>query len=205
MWPLHSPMLISLLCFFLTLRLASSSSSSQLPSADVLYWPVTASEPSLLAQISYNSTSLKSDLTSYSPPSAVDAQASELVRIGLFASTVSGSKHWVGIVTSRSSLLGTEDYRPTLRLHVGLSHKDEVYHVTLIPSTSFAASSTLVRPQLELILNEAGPRPHLNQPVVVGPDGKNADQIIEKTFFQKYWWVFLIVAFLAMSGGGEAQ
>ncbi|PYH47264.1 uncharacterized protein BP01DRAFT_372577 [Aspergillus saccharolyticus JOP 1030-1] len=187
-------------------RVANSSPSSQLSPIDVFQWPVTASEPSLLAQISYNSTSMKSDLVSYSPSHALQAlNSSELVRIGLFATTASGLKHWVGTVTSWSSLTGDDDRRPILRLYIGSSHQVGIYNVAVIPSAAFVASANLVSPLVELASNEAGPRAHLNQPVIVGPDGKNTDEAIEKTFLQKYWWIFLIVTFLAMSGGGEAQ
>ncbi|PYI24242.1 hypothetical protein BO86DRAFT_310588 [Aspergillus japonicus CBS 114.51] len=206
MWPFPSPMLLSLLCFFLSSSVVNSSPSPQLSSADVFYWPAAASEPSFLAQISYNSTSMNSEVVSYSPPTPAHAyESSDLIRIGFFATNSSGSKHWVGTATSWSSFFGDEDHRPTLRLYTKSPYEDELYHVALVSSTTFAAFSTLVSPRVELVSNEAGPRPHLNQPVIIGPDGKNADDVVEKTFFQKYWWIFLIVTFLAMSGGGESQ
>ncbi|OJJ95830.1 hypothetical protein ASPACDRAFT_126012 [Aspergillus aculeatus ATCC 16872] len=206
MWPFLSPMLLSLLCFFLSSSVVNSSPPPQPSSADVFYWPVAASEPSLLAQISYNSTSMNSELVTYSPPTLAHAQqSSDLIRIGFFAINTSGSKHWVGTATSWSSFFGDEDNRPVLRLYIESPSEDELYHVALVSSTTFADFSTLVSPRVELVSNEAGPRPHLNQPVIIGPDGKNADEVVEKTFFQKYWWIFLIVTFLAMSGGGEAQ
>jgi hypothetical protein len=54
----------------------------------------------------------------------------------------------------------------------------------------------------------SGPVPKLNsrKPTVVGPDGKESPaegEVSEKSFFQKYWWVFLILTVVAMAGSGD--
>ena len=43
------------------------------------------------------------------------------------------------------------------------------------------------------------------KPPVVGADGREqpATEELEKSFFQKYWWLFAVVALLAMAGGGD--
>ncbi|PYH89281.1 hypothetical protein BO71DRAFT_337011 [Aspergillus ellipticus CBS 707.79] len=201
--------IISVLSLFSSFPVAISSISEPL-SADIFYWPLFSPEPSILARISYESTAQRPELISYSIPTiaARDDNGSQdaskgLIRLGLYTSTVTYSKQWVGTLASLSSLIGDEDNKPTLRLHLGPSNK--IYHVELLHFAPHAASSPLVNPQLELVSHQTGPRPHLNQPLIIGPDGKNAEEIVEKTFFQKYWWLFLIITFLVMSGGGESQ
>ncbi len=60
---------------------------------------------------------------------------------------------------------------------------------------------------IELIAPKAGPVPKLNtrKPPVVGADGKEvaAEEVAEKSFFQKYWWAFILISILAMAGSGE--
>ena len=147
-------------------------------SAEIFYWPVAAPKPSLLARVSYDPVSLKSDLVSYHPPTDLDSDG--LVRLGLYASTSTGSKQWTGTLVSSSSLT-SEDHQPTLRLHLGPDHK--IYHVSLAALTS--AETVSSGPQLELVPNGVGTQPHLNRPVVVGPDGQNTEEVQEKTLLQK--------------------
>ncbi|EAW13320.1 uncharacterized protein ACLA_053660 [Aspergillus clavatus NRRL 1] len=207
-----SRLIIPLLSVFAPLSCATSSSSAHPGAADILYWPVTSSQPEILARISYDPASLKSDVVSYSPPTAVDTEARhaseadprDLARVGLFTSTPTNPKQWVGSLTSVSSLAASQHHKPTLRIHIGPSN--EIYHVSWeVSSSSGATSSSAAGLNVEVVSTEAGPRPHLNRPVVVGPDGKNLEEVVEKTFFQKYWWVFLVITFLAMSGSGEGQ
>ncbi|KAJ5605056.1 hypothetical protein N7510_010210 [Penicillium lagena] len=180
-------LLISVLAAFYGLLAIASASSL---STDILYWPVGAASPSVLARVAYDPVSLQSDLVSYSPPS--DKLRDGLVRVGLYTSTPTNPKQWVGSLVSASSFA---EHQPVLRLHLGPT--SDVYHVAVA-----AAKASATAPQIVLIPNEAGTQPHLNRPVVVGPDGQDPEQVVEKTFFQKYWWVFLIITFLTMSGGG---
>lgn len=156
-----------------------ASASSFPHSADILYWPVSSPQPSTLARISYDATSLKSEVESYLPPKdGVD----DLVRIGLYTSTSSGSKQWTGTLASLDFLSRTGSYQPTLRLHLGPA--GDIYHVSLSPASSSSNAST-PDPHVVLVPTEQGPRPQLNRPIVVGPDGKNQEEVPEKTFFQK--------------------
>ena len=45
------------------------------------------------------------------------------------------------------------------------------------------------------------------KPVVVGADGQEVPQeeLVEKSFFQKYWWVFALGAILALQGGAGKE
>ncbi|OJJ84891.1 uncharacterized protein ASPGLDRAFT_66355 [Aspergillus glaucus CBS 516.65] len=203
--PIILPILSSLVLF------VAAASSSEQAATDILYWPVASHQPSTLGRVSYDPTSLESNVLSYSPPAAsrktTDAEdhTDKLVRVGLYTSTPANPKQWVGTLTSLSSLTGVGDAKPTIQLHLGPSN--EVYRVSLRLSSSSSSSDATegIKPGVELVRTESGPRPHLNRPIVISPDGQGPQEVVEKTFFQKYWWVFLIVTFLAMSGGGEGQ
>ncbi|KKK19388.1 hypothetical protein ARAM_006763 [Aspergillus rambellii] len=171
---------------------SSSTTSAQL---EILYWPLTNPQPSILAHVSYNPTSPKPELMSYTPPNAADRISQhDLVRVGLYLSTPTNPKQWVGTVTSLSTLQGTGAQRPTLRLHLSPATHD-IYHVSLTtPESASASTSTSTStstednlPALDVVLvpGELGPSPHLNRPIVVGPDGKDSDEFVEKTLFQK--------------------
>lgn len=60
--------------------------------------------------------------------------------------------------------------------------------------------------KVTLLKQSEGPQPKLNsrKPPAVDSEGKEIPQQEqpEKSFFQKYWWVFLIGTVLMMSGGG---
>ncbi|KAL2866816.1 uncharacterized protein BJX67DRAFT_116690 [Aspergillus lucknowensis] len=190
----------SLFILLSLLFLSTTAIASDSRPLEILYWPVTKPEPSVLAHVTYDPASLKSELVDYSPPSAAEVPQN-LVRVGFYLATPTNPKQWVGTLTSPSAVWGNTQ-KPTLRLHI--SSSDEVYHVSLAsePTSNSPSSDQLL---VELVANELGPRPQLNRPIVVGPDGKNPEELPEKTLFQKYWWVFLILTFLAMSGGGEQQ
>jgi hypothetical protein len=135
---------------------------------DIFYWPIGAASPSVLARVTFDPTTLTSSVTSYNTPDSTD----DLVRIGLYTAS---SKQWVGSLASLSSLTD-KSQQPTFRLHLGPTN--EVYHVSL-------ASSTATSAQAELVLSEAGAQPHLNRPVVVSPDGTDAEAVEEKSMLQK--------------------
>jgi hypothetical protein len=175
---------------FLTSFVAATSSSEQV-TTDILYWPVASSQPSTLARVSYDPTSLEPNVLSYSPPVAsrktTDAEdhIDKLVRVGLYTSTPANPKQWIGTLTSLSSLTGVGDGRPMIQLHLG--PLNEVYRVSLRLSSSSSSSDTTeeFKPSVELVRAEPGPRPHLNRPVVISPDGQSPQEVVEKTFFQK--------------------
>ncbi|KAL4987144.1 hypothetical protein BDW68DRAFT_178092 [Aspergillus falconensis] len=197
MHPFQSFKPFSILAFLIFL--SSPALSSYSPQLEILYWPVANPEPSALAHVSYDPASLKSELIDYSPPTD---SSHDLARVGFYVATLTDPKQWVGTLISPSALMGDDSsQKPTLRLHISLSN--EIYHVSL-GSTAASSTSSSGSIGIELVADELGPSPHLNRPIVVSPDGKNPEEP-EKTLFQKYWWVFLIVTFLAMSGGGEQQ
>jgi hypothetical protein len=181
------------LCVFISSFLlyitAVISRSTTLPaSADVFFWPIASPQPSLFARIAYDPSTLETSVLSYNPPDDVNRTsvggeqgAQDLVRIGFFISTPSNSKQWVGSLISRSSLVAeaiTDENRPRLSLH--LSPANELYHVSLSLPSKYSSSL-----DVDLVHADVGPRPQLNRPVVVGPDGKDAEELVEKTLFQK--------------------
>ena len=145
-------------------------------SSDIFYWPIGSPQPSLLARVTYDPL-LNSELVAYHAPSS--SLKDDLVRIGFYKP--GASKQWVGSLVSLSALTG-ENTQPTIRLHLDQSH--ELYHVSLASSTSESKASSS-SPQLELVYTNPGTQPHLNRPVVVGPDGQNTDEVPEKSFLQK--------------------
>lgn len=166
---MHLPSLLGALALLIVSVLADSS--------EILYWPVGAAQPSLLARIAYDPASLKSEVVSYHPPT--DAPT-DLLRVGLYTTTPTNPKQWTGSLVSFSSLTGDEN-PPTFRLH--LDPANTVYHVYLATSSDTAAKTT--GPQVELVQSAPGTQPHLNRPVVVSPDGQNTEEVVEKSFLQK--------------------
>lgn len=192
---LLSQIILPLLSLLTVVVVASSSTPAS--TTDILYWPLTSTQPSLLARVSYDPTTLKSDVLSYSSslpvknPSSEDSQ--DVVRVGLYTSSPSDSKHWVGSLTSLSALAGGADQVPTIRLHLGAV--GEVYHVSVKKSAleEGAVSEGAVSegaasggdPVVEVVSATAGPRPHLNRPIVVSPEGQGSEEVVEKTLLQK--------------------
>ncbi|KAK1141427.1 hypothetical protein N8T08_009099 [Aspergillus melleus] len=193
----------SIIIFSVVLAICSGCLASSSFTTDIFYWPLSSPEPSLLACISYDPAIISTpDLVSYHPPSPTnDAEDQDMVRIGLYTSTSANPSQWIGTLTSRAVL--SKIAANVIRLH--LDSSNEIYHVSLTPTSASTASSASPGPVIELVASDAGPRPHLNRPIVLSPDGGNPDEAAEKTLFQKYWWVFLIITFIAMSGSGEGQ
>lgn len=158
-----------------------------------------------LASIEYNISNHESRLLSYSPPVISNTKNEPLISHPLFrisTDSMDGST----MVTSLSTF--NPAYAQTLTLHL----RDD----GLVFAASFSAdpltppsTSNIPAPNLEVILlaPKPGPAPKLNirKPVAVGADGKEMPQApeVEKSFFQKYWWAFALVAVLALAGGGD--
>ena len=77
------------------------------------------------------------------------------------------------------------DSKPTVQLHLG--PRNEFYHVSVKLSSSLSSETSAAEsePVVELVPSTAGPRPHLNRPIVVSPDGQGPQEVVEKTLFQK--------------------
>lgn len=147
-------------------------------SADIFSWSLSAAQPVRLAQITYDPSTLKSTLVSYSPPSGPGADSdSDLLRIGLYTS----DKQWAGSLSSVAQLSSVD--APTVTLHLGPD--DQPYHVSLSPSTY--SKQQREQPNVEVVRSDraAAPSPHLNKPVVVAPGGTGREELEEKSLFQR--------------------
>jgi hypothetical protein len=183
--------ILSLLILTLT---ATTSLAASLPfSTSIFSWPLTSDTPTLLAEISYNPTSLATSLDSYLPPKPVSDETSSLIRIGLYNKD---TKEWTGTIASLSSLPDSTSSRSkntTLNLHLNPSNLNEIYHVSLSSSTSSPPSTDSKSKndplQITILRPTAGPTPQLSKPVAPrqnGGDGKGEEgEEEEKTLFQK--------------------
>jgi hypothetical protein len=200
--------LFTVAAFLLRLAHAESIIFHQLQPVEIFYQPLTQStstgKVSQLASISYNVSTLDSIVHQYTPPAAAETTnepqtSSPLIRI--FTNSAKGSTS----VTSLSTFKPTNT--PILTLHL---NDDASVFAASFSADPLSPSSSSKDPSSNLIVNilppTPGPAPKLNQrkPVVVGADGKEVPQVpeVEKSFFQKYWWAFALVAVLALTGGG---
>jgi hypothetical protein len=228
------PLLSTVLLSALAGLVSSASPSAAFPNSVTLsYEPVLdSSSVKPLATIFYDPKTLKSSLSSWTPP-VVDAQSmtpspisSKLLRILL----PNGSSTLASLATFNSSLT------QTISLHLspndGTVFSAFVSAAVALPpprslksksksktkSSSKAKSKSKAQPapaaedfanvRVELITPTPGPMPKLNsrKPTIIGPDGKEAPaegEVPEKSFFQKYWWVFLLLTVVAMAGSGD--
>jgi len=191
-----SPSLYTALLVICLLALAlSSQADSSRRSATIYAWPLSASQPSKLAEISYTPQGSGNTIESLTPPSTNTLSEEELVRVGVYDPV---TKAWRGTVTSASS------FGPSVqgRLRININEAGDVL------GASWHASWTGSQPgssgeQFDVVMTAVAPHPVLNKPVMLSAEGKVAEPEVEKTMLQKYWWVLLGVAFLAMAGGGD--
>lgn len=185
---------------FLPILLVVSSPSSHSHSVQLFYWPLSDSHPSPLAQISYDPALLQSSLISYHPPSSSfpqDDAKSELARIGFYTQSspdTSSQKRWTGSLISLSTFKLQRHQQqqkevPVISLHLTLD--GEVYHVSLSSSSAPQQNSKKDSAQnqslsVNLLRDSPGPNPHLNRPIELSPDGKGPEEVVEKSFLQKY-------------------
>ncbi|KAL9616533.1 MAG: hypothetical protein Q9160_008600 [Pyrenula sp. 1 TL-2023] len=202
-------MLYATFCSLIIATLVSSVSSAIV---DITYSAAGfASKPTNLARISYDAASLQSELFSWTPPDPTDKKfaTSRLISIQV---PDEGST-----LTTLSAF--NETQQQCLTLHLDAS--GHVYSAALfardlqsvsppVKSQRSSKSPTNLKPstQITLLPPSPGPSATLNhrKPVKVDESGREIpgpEQEKEKTFLQKYWWVFLIVTVLALSGGGD--
>ncbi|PGH00492.1 hypothetical protein AJ79_08183 [Helicocarpus griseus UAMH5409] len=212
------PTLTSLLSLSLSALLSSASASSTL-STEIYYWPLSSSssDPSSLAKISYDPSTLHATVDSYTPPTDTNTDtdnSNDLLRIGLYKED---SSQFVSTLTSLSLFsnnLRHHQQQNTLLLH--LDQNNKVYHATLIPSTSSDTTRAATNGnknsgkngentglKVEFVRSSPSPNPHLNRPVVLNADGNAPEEVVEKTFFQKYWWALALIGVLAFTGSAE--
>lgn len=198
--------LLSLLC-------ATPPVTAQEQVVTVWSWPLSASSPQPLADITYNAETLTSSVAKYSPPES-SYSAQDLVRVGLYDPK---SSEWRGSVTSAASFNPRHQHK--VHLHVDASGSP--YSVDFVafanpidpreekrtakkeareaaeagkkkpskpsPKTKNKGAEVKENPQpmVDVIKQGQGPSPHLNKPVVLNQEGKVDDKEPEKTLLQK--------------------
>ncbi|KAK2787820.1 hypothetical protein FQN53_004587 [Emmonsiellopsis sp. PD_33] len=200
-------MRLSLSLLSLSLSLSALTSASSV-STEIFYWPLSpSSSPSPLAQITYNPSTLKSTIVSYTPPqqpSDSSDSTTPLVRIGLSPSPST----WSGTLTSLSQFASPAQ---TLTLH--LDADGNVYQAAVSAGEEAVVvggdknkkgSSSSGQPlRIEFVRPNTAPNPQLNRPVVLREDGNVPEAEVEKPLWQKYWWVLALIGVLAFTGSAE--
>ncbi|KAK2748209.1 hypothetical protein FQN55_004485 [Onygenales sp. PD_40] len=186
----------------------SALTSASLVSTEIFYWPLSpSSSPSPLAQITYNPSTLKSTIVSYTPPqqpsdSSDSDSTTPLVRIGLSPSPST----WSGTLASLSQFASPAQ---TLTLH--LDADGNVYQAAVSAGEEAVVvggdknkKGSLGQPlRIEFVRPNTAPNPQLNRPVVLREDGNVPEAEVEKPLWQKYWWVLALIGVLAFTGSAE--
>ncbi|KAF1987028.1 hypothetical protein K402DRAFT_403949 [Aulographum hederae CBS 113979] len=201
--------LLTLLVLVLTATVGASSPES----LQLYLWPLTSTSPIPFALIDTSALnsgsspngklaetipilSLSQDLTL--PPTSHNDEK-KFVRVGFFGSGKSQDlDNWRGTATS-TSVLSTDPKNIKITLQVGAT--GNVISASVSRSSTAPAGATVVR-MVE------GPKPFLNRPVVLTPEGKvpGGEKEEQKSFLQKYWWaiaLFLVIQVVAGGGGKE--
>lgn len=192
------PFLSATLPFLLFLT-PITAQSSPTTSLTISYWPLSSPSALPLARVSLIASDV--EISSYTPPkqttSDSDSNLDSLVRIGF---TSPKTKEWTGTVASLEALSDNYKKRFTIRV----SGNGEPYSISL--ATTGKAGGEGEDVTAVVLRDTEGVKPVLNRPVVLREDGQAPGQEeVEKSFFQKYWWVFLLVAVFAMGQGGDGK
>lgn len=178
-----------------------------------------------LATIFYDPNTLKTSISSWTPPSVDLPQSttsqptspqllrillpngsSTLTSLGIFNNSLSQNVDLHLSPTGDGSVFSASIYASTPIVEVLPSgSKPKTKSKKLAEAQKNAQANANVQVKLIGITPGAAPRLASKKPPVVGPDGHEqpAPEEVEKSFFQKYWWIFAVVAILAMAGGGD--
>ncbi|KAI9048145.1 hypothetical protein LZ554_007940 [Drepanopeziza brunnea f. sp. 'monogermtubi'] len=183
---------------------AAASSSSLIDSTTIYIQPLaptsSSPEPVPLAEIKYSLSTLSSEIVSYIPPDLDLLSATKLLRVGIFDPSTST---WKSSVSSTSAETFAKGYSPTIV--VNLDRQGGVVGVSLKSGKIDAGATRDFGPRVRVVGMREGKMPDLNRPVVLSPEGKLAEPVVEKTLLQKYWWVGLGVLMLLVTSGGPAD
>ncbi|KAJ5038840.1 uncharacterized protein L3040_006519 [Drepanopeziza brunnea f. sp. 'multigermtubi'] len=186
------------------LAAAAASSSSLIDSTTIYIQPLaptsSSPEPVPLAEIKYSLSTLSSEIVSYIPPDLDLLSATKLLRVGIFDPSTST---WKSSVSSTSAETFAKGYSPTIV--VNLDRHGGVVGVSIKSGRIDAGATRDFGPRVRMVGMREGKVPDLNRPVVLSPEGKLAEPVVEKTLLQKYWWVGLGVLMLLLTSGGPAE
>ncbi|PMD13934.1 cyclin-domain-containing protein [Hyaloscypha hepaticicola] len=148
-----------------------------------------------LAEIKYNPSTLSAELASFDFPE-LDREA-KLLRVGVYDVSTSS---WKSSTSTTSAESFGKGYSPTLVL--SLDAQGGVIGISLKSAKIDAGQTRDFGPKVKVLKTAKAPTPALNRAVVLSPEGKLEEPIVEKTMLQKYWWVILAGVILLMSAGG---
>ena len=238
----------SLLLLWLQYVPTALAATASLPNSLTLSYEVVGSAQSAvqpLAIVSYDPSTLKYVIDSWTPPSLdtlksvssdptsqrllrilLDSGSSTVTTLGAFDAALSQnitlwlSPNGDGSITSAS----VSSYRPAPLTKEEIEFAQKVERAKArgkpIPTPTGLGKNRKKAQQetadksptvkVNLLAPVPGPKPKLGsrKPPVVGADGKEVPAEVQednRSFFQKYWWVFLAGAILVMSSGGAEK
>jgi hypothetical protein len=171
--------LLPLILAFWGQALLSSAESPLLDETKVYISPLSAtSTPTLLAEISYNPSTLSASISSFEPPEL--SPDFQFARIGIFDPAAQKWKSATSLTSAESFAKG---YRPTIVLN--LNAQGDVLGVSVSSGKIDAGQTRDFGPKVVVKRMEEQKGPELNKPVVLSPEGKVATPEPEKTMLQK--------------------
>jgi hypothetical protein len=201
-------LLLTLLAGAATAALASDDTTTR--TAAIYIQPLTGSSstpstpPALLAELAIpdnspedNSDIVPAEVLSYSAPDLSDDEADDnattnpdqnkLVRIGIYSPS---TRTWLSSTTVTSTSNFAKGYAPHFVLT--LDGEGEGNNVLGVACRGVAIDAGVTRdfgPQAVVVRTGLGSQPALGRPVVLSPEGRKVGEEVEKSFVQK--WVFL--------------
>jgi hypothetical protein len=215
------------LAFLLAAGLALAQSAATLPKSITLsYESLLPGSQSVkpLATIFYDPDTLKSSVSSWTPPSVDSLQSapaqptspqllrillpsgsSTLTSLGTFNSSLSQHIDLHLSPTGDGSVFSASVYASKPAVEVISKGKSKAKVKKLAQAQKDAEANDNVKVKVVGAMPGVAPKLASRKPPVVGADGREqpAPEELEKSFFQKYWWLFAVVALLAMAGGGD--
>ncbi|CAL3967050.1 hypothetical protein PZA11_003474 [Diplocarpon coronariae] len=191
--------ILAAIAAFCGLVLSVAAESELIGSTAVYIQPLTSSSsPLQLAEIKFNPSTFSSEILSYESPEL--PENSKLLRVGIYDPSTAT---WKSSTSTTSAENFAKGYSPTIVLN--LDTQGAVIGVSCKSSLIDAGQTRDFGPRVKVVGMREGKKPELNRPVVLSPEGKIAEPEVEKTLFQRFWWVGLAVLMLLMTAGGGGE
>jgi hypothetical protein len=189
----------TLLSTLLAAAAAATASASRV--APVFIQPLTSPEtaPALLAELAVpdQPASTTSDTTSASSPAEVLSyeapdlpDSASLVRIGVYDAA---AKRWASSTSVVSVENFAKGYAPHFVLSIDGSGEGEYLGVLCRGVAIDAGQTRDFGPQAVVVRVGEGAQPALGKPVVLSPEGRNVEEVAEKSLLQKFVFTLLLL------------
>lgn len=165
---------------FVSNLLAIRASSNLIDSTTVYIQSIESSLTTItpLAEIKYNPSTLSAELVSFDAPEL--SSESKLLRVGVYDVATST---WKSSTSMTSAENFSKGYSPTFVL--SLDSQGAVIGVS-VKSTKIDAGETRdFSPKAKVLKSSKGKVPDLSKPIVLSPEGKLEEPIVEKSMLQK--------------------